>query len=100
MGEIKLNKGVFDAKVSELKSGASDLGETKFNDMQLSRTNLTRLIQYCEAIEQLSQKVQRYEEILGNDLNKIQQTGEKIVEKDEQLEKQLRIGSIHHTMKN
>ncbi|EEL71068.1 hypothetical protein BWGOE3_20360 [Bacillus mycoides] len=100
MGEIKLNKGVFDAKVSELKSGASDLGKTKFNGMQLHRTNLTRLIQYCEAIEQLSQKVQQYEQILENDLNKIQQTGEKIVEKDEQLEKQLRIGSIHHAMKN
>ncbi|QWU44875.1 MULTISPECIES: TIGR04197 family type VII secretion effector [Bacillus] len=100
MGEIKLNKGVFDAKVSELKSGASDLGKTKFNDMKLSRTNLTRLIQYCEAIEKLSQKVQQYEQILENDLNKIQQTGEKIVEKDEQLEKQLRIGSIHHAMKN
>ncbi|NKX10821.1 TIGR04197 family type VII secretion effector [Bacillus cereus] len=100
MGEIKLNKGVFDAKVSELKSGASDLGKTKFNGMQLSRTNLTRLTQFCEAIEMLSQKVQRYEQILENDLNKIQQTGEKIVEKDEQLEKQLRIGSIHHAMKN
>ncbi|EMI9088306.1 MULTISPECIES: TIGR04197 family type VII secretion effector [unclassified Bacillus (in: firmicutes)] len=100
MGEIKLNKGVFDAKVSELKSGASDLGKTKFNDMKLSRTNLTRLIQYCEAIEKLSQKVQQYEQILENDLNKIQKTGEKIVEKDEQLEKQLRIGSIHHAMKN
>ncbi|MEK4932665.1 MULTISPECIES: TIGR04197 family type VII secretion effector [Bacillus] len=100
MGEIKLNKGVFDAKVSELKSSASDLGKTKFNDMKLSRTNLTRLIQYCEAIEKLSQKVQQYEQILENDLNKIQQTGEKIVEKDEQLEKQLRIGSIHHAMKN
>ena len=100
MGEIKLNKGVFDAKVSELKSGASDLGKTKFNDMKLSRTNLTRLIQYCEAIEKLSQKLQQYEQILENDLNKIQQTGEKIVEKDEQLEKQLRIGSIHHAMKN
>ena len=34
-GEIKLNKGVFDAKVSDLKSGASDLGKTKFNGMQL-----------------------------------------------------------------
>ncbi|WP_100618112.1 TIGR04197 family type VII secretion effector [Bacillus cereus] len=100
MGEIKLNKGVFDAKVSDLKSGASDLGKTKFNDMKLSRTNLPRLIQYCEAIEKLSQKVQQYEQILENDLNKIQQTGEKIVEKDEQLEKQLRIGSIHHAMKN
>ncbi|EKS8350349.1 TIGR04197 family type VII secretion effector [Bacillus cereus] len=100
MGEIKLNKGVFDAKVSELKSGASDLGKTKFNGMQLSRTNLTRLTQFCEAIEMLSQKVQQYEQILENDLNKIQQTGEKIVEKDEQLEKQLRIGSIHHAMKN
>ncbi|PHA05015.1 TIGR04197 family type VII secretion effector [Bacillus wiedmannii] len=100
MGEIKLNKGVFDAKVSELKSGASDLGKTKFNGMQLSRTNLTRLIQYCEAIEKLSQKVQQYEQLLENDLNKIQKTGEKIVEKDEQLEKQLRIGSIHHAMKN
>ncbi|KAA0768548.1 MULTISPECIES: TIGR04197 family type VII secretion effector [Bacillus cereus group] len=97
MGEIKLNKGVFDAKVSELKSRASDLGKPKFNDMKLSRTNLTRLIQYCEAIEQLSQKVQRYEQILENDLNKIQQTGEKIVEKDEQLEKQLRmIDSNYH----
>ena len=97
MGEIKLNKGVFDAKVSELKSGASDLGKTKFNDMKLSRTNLTRLIQYCEAIEKLSQKVQQYEQILENDLNKIQQTGEKIVEKDEQLEKQLRmIDSNYH----
>ncbi|MCU5462447.1 TIGR04197 family type VII secretion effector [Bacillus cereus] len=100
MGEIKLNKGVFDAKVSELKSSASDLGKTKFNGMQLSRTNLTRLTQFCEAIEMLSQKVQQYEQILENDLNKIQQTGEKIVEKDEQLEKQLRIGSIHHAMKN
>ena len=37
-GEIKLNKGVFDAKVSDLKSGASDLGKTKFNGMQLHRT--------------------------------------------------------------
>ncbi len=43
MGEIKLNKGVFDAKVSELKSGASDLGKTKFNGMQLHRTNLSKL---------------------------------------------------------
>lgn len=43
MGEIKLNKGVFDAKVSELKSSASDLGKTKFNGMQLHRTNLSKL---------------------------------------------------------
>lgn len=43
MGEIKLNKGVFDAKVSDLKSGASDLGKTKFNGMQLHRTNLSKL---------------------------------------------------------
>ena len=42
-GEIKLNKGVFDAKVSDLKSGASDLGKTKFNGMQLHRTNLSKL---------------------------------------------------------
>lgn len=42
-GEIKLNKGVFDAKVSELKSSASDLGKTKFNGMQLHRTNLSKL---------------------------------------------------------
>ncbi|OUC02623.1 hypothetical protein BK784_08095 [Bacillus thuringiensis serovar medellin] len=89
MGEIKLNKGVFDAKVSELKSGASDLGKTKFNGMQLSRTNLTRLTQFCEAIEMLSQKVQQYEQLLENDLNNIQQAGEKIVEQDEQLEKSL-----------
>ena len=68
-----------------MKSGASDLGKTKFNGMQLHRTNLTRLIQYCEAIEQLSQKVRRYEQILENDLNKIQQTGEKIVEKTNNL---------------
>ena len=86
-GEIKLNKGVFDAKVSELKSSASDLGKTKFNGMQLSRTNLTRLTQFCEAIEMLSQKVQQYEQLLENDLNNIQQAGEKIVEQDEQLEK-------------
>ena len=46
---------------------------------------MTRLIQYCEAIEQLSQKVRRYEQILENDLNKIQQTGEKIVEKTNNL---------------
>ncbi|CCW06879.1 TIGR04197 family type VII secretion effector [Bacillus cereus group sp. Bc002] len=89
MGEIKLNKGVFDAKVSDLKSGASDLGKTKFNGMQLSRTNLTRLTQFCEAIEMLSQKVQQYEQLLENDLNNIQQAGEKIVEQDEQLEKSL-----------
>ncbi|AJH17504.1 MULTISPECIES: TIGR04197 family type VII secretion effector [Bacillus] len=89
MGEIKLNKGVFDAKVSDLKSGASDLGKTKFNDMKLSRTNLTRLTQFCEAIEMLSQKVQQYEQLLENDLNNIQQAGEKIVEQDEQLEKSL-----------
>ncbi|EMY4795790.1 TIGR04197 family type VII secretion effector [Bacillus albus] len=89
MGEIKLNKGVFDAKVSELKSSASDLGKTKFNGMQLSRTNLTRLTQFCEAIEMLSQKVQQYEQLLENDLNNIQQAGEKIVEQDEQLEKSL-----------
>ena len=86
-GEIKLNKRVFDAKVSELKSSASDLGKTKFNGMQLSRTNLTRLTQFCEAIEMLSQKVQQYEQLLENDLNNIQQAGEKIVEQDEQLEK-------------
>ncbi|HDR7605863.1 TIGR04197 family type VII secretion effector [Bacillus mycoides] len=89
MGEIKLNKGVFDAKVSDLKSGASDLGKTKFNGMKLSRTNLTRLTQFCEAIEMLSQKVQQYEQLLENDLNNIQQAGEKIVEQDEQLEKSL-----------
>ena len=55
-GEIKLNKGVFDAKVSDLKSGASDLGKTKFNGMQLHRTNLSKLKKYCEAIEKLSKK--------------------------------------------
>ena len=70
-----------------MKSSASDLGKTKFNGMQLSRTNLTRLTQFCEAIEMLSQKVQQYEQLLENDLNNIQQAGEKIVEQDEQLEK-------------
>ncbi|MDC2865203.1 TIGR04197 family type VII secretion effector [Bacillus sp. BP-3] len=89
MGEIKLNKAVFDSKVSELKSGASDIGKTKFNDMKLSRTNLTRLTQFCEAIELLSQKVQQYEQVLQNDINRIQQAGEKIVNKDEELEKSL-----------
>ncbi|MEH6848922.1 TIGR04197 family type VII secretion effector [Bacillus pseudomycoides] len=90
MGEIKLNKAVFDSKVSELKSGASDVGKTKFNDMKLNRTNLDRLTKYCEEIEKLSNKVQQYELLLENDLNKIQQTGEKIVEEDEKFEQALR----------
>lgn len=98
MGEIKLNKAVFDSKVNELKSGASDVGKTKFNDMKLNRTNLDRLTKYCEAIELLSQRVQQYETLLENDLNKIQRAGEKMVEQDEQLERQLRISSAHHNM--
>ncbi|WP_035432540.1 TIGR04197 family type VII secretion effector [Bacillus sp. UNC322MFChir4.1] len=95
MGEIKLNKAVFDSKVSELKSGASDVGKTKFNDMKLNRTNLDRLTKYCEEIERLSKKVQEYEQVLQNDINRIQQTGEKIVEQDEQFEKQMSINSVY-----
>jgi len=98
MGEITLNKAVFDSKVSELKSGASDVGKTKFNDMKLTRTNLDRLTKYCEAIEKLSKKVQQYEQVLQMDLNKIQRAGEKMVEQDEQLERQLRMSSAHHNM--
>ncbi|PGZ99168.1 TIGR04197 family type VII secretion effector [Bacillus pseudomycoides] len=90
MGEIKLNKAVFDSKVNELKSSASDLGKTKFNDMKLNRTNLTRLTKFCEAIEELSKKVQQYEQLLQKDINRIQQTGKEIVEKDEKLGKDLR----------
>ncbi|MGG0184807.1 TIGR04197 family type VII secretion effector [Bacillus rhizoplanae] len=90
MGEIKLNKAVFDSKVNELKSGASELGKTKFNDMKLNRTNLTRLTQFCEAIEELSKKVQQYEQLLQKDINNIQQAGKEMVEKDEKLGKDLR----------
>ncbi|CAG9614498.1 hypothetical protein BACCIP111899_03731 [Bacillus rhizoplanae] len=90
MGEIKLNKAVFDSKVNELKSGASDLGKVKFNDMKLNRTNLTRLTQFCEAIEELSKKVQQYEQLLQKDINNIQQAGKEMVEKDEKLGKDLR----------
>ncbi|MGG0275484.1 TIGR04197 family type VII secretion effector [Bacillus rhizoplanae] len=90
MGEIKLNKAVFDSKVNELKSSASELGKTKFNDMKLNRTNLTRLTQFCEAIEELSKKVQQYEQLLQKDINNIQQAGKEMVEKDEKLGKDLR----------
>ncbi|MEG7842880.1 TIGR04197 family type VII secretion effector [Bacillus mobilis] len=98
MGEIKLNKGVFDAKVSELKSGASDLGKTKFNGMQLSRTNLSKLKKYCEAIEKLSEKVQQYEQILQKDISSIQQTGQEMVQQDEKLGKDLKDSSAHRAI--
>lgn len=96
MGEIKLNKGVFDAKVSDLKSGASDLGKTKFNGMQLHRTNLSKLKKYCEAIEKLSQKVQRYEKLLENDISRVQEIGAKMVEKDAKLGQELKVGIQQH----
>ena len=54
-GEIKLNKGVFDAKVSDLKSGASDLGKTKFNGMQLHRTNLSKLKNIVKRLKTFSE---------------------------------------------
>lgn len=95
MGEIKLNKAVFDSKVNELKSSASDLEKIKFNDMKLNRTNLTRLTQFCEAIEKLSKKVQQYEQLLQKDINRIQQTGEKMVEQDEKIGEDLRDISAH-----
>ncbi|TCJ84196.1 UNVERIFIED_ORG: type VII secretion effector (TIGR04197 family) [Bacillus cereus] len=98
MGEIKLNKGVFDAKVSDLKSGASDLGKTKFNGMQLSRTNLSKLKKYCEAIEKLSKKVQQYEQILQKDISSIQQTGQEMVQQDEKLGKDLKDSSAHRAI--
>ncbi|MDZ4520756.1 TIGR04197 family type VII secretion effector [Bacillus cereus group sp. BceL300] len=98
MGEIKLNKGVFDAKVSDLKSGASDLGKTKFNGMQLHRTNLNKLKKYCEAIEKLSKKVQQYEQILQKDISRIQQTGQEMVQQDEKLGKDLKDSSAHRAM--
>lgn len=98
MGENKLNKGVFDAKVSELKSGASDLGKTKFNGMQLSRTNLSKLKKYCEAIEKLSEKVQQYEQILQKDISSIQQTGQEMVQQDEKLGKDLKDSSAHRAI--
>ncbi|GAB6678959.1 TIGR04197 family type VII secretion effector [Bacillus luti] len=96
MGEIKLNKGVFDAKVSDLKSGASDLGKTKFNGMQLHRTNLSKLKKYGEAIEKLSQKVQRYEKLLENDISRVQEIGAKMVEKDAKLGQELKVGIQQH----
>ena len=55
-GEIKLNKGVFDAKVSDLKSGASDLGKTKFNGMQLHRTNLSKLKNIVKRLKNFHRK--------------------------------------------
>ena len=96
-GEIKLNKGVFDAKVSELKSGASDLGKTKFNGMQLHRTNLSKLKNIVKRLKSY-QKVQQYEQILQKDISRIQQTGQEMVQQDEKLGKDLKDSSAHRAM--
>ena len=96
-GEIKLNKGVFDAKVSELKSSASDLGKTKFNGMQLHRTNLSKLKNIVKRLKSY-QKVQQYEQILQKDISRIQQTGQEMVQQDEKLGKDLKDSSAHRAM--
>lgn len=89
MTEVKLNKAEFDERVSDLKTSANNVGKVKFNDMQLTNTNVSRLKKICEAIEKLSKDMKEYETMLEADLKRIQKTGDEMVAKDEQLGKSM-----------
>ncbi|PGD62680.1 TIGR04197 family type VII secretion effector, partial [Bacillus toyonensis] len=47
-------------------------------------------------IEKLSQKVQRYEKLLENDISRVQEIGAKMVEKDAKLGQELKVGMQQH----
>ncbi|MBC1891416.1 TIGR04197 family type VII secretion effector [Listeria booriae] len=85
MGEIKLNKEVFDLKLNDIDNSLSTYSAKKLTKITLNQTNLTRIKKYVELVDRFNEQLASYEQLLDRDINKIKNIGMEIVNKDKEL---------------
>ncbi|MBC2258782.1 TIGR04197 family type VII secretion effector [Listeria booriae] len=85
MGEIKLNKEVFDLKLNDIDNSLSTYSAKKLTKITLNQTNLTRIKKYVELVDLFNEQLASYGQLLDRDINKIKNIGMEIVNKDKEL---------------
>lgn len=82
--EVSINMSVFRSNVSKLKSSVTDI-EIKQPTSTLSKTNIEPFTKDLENVIEAIELLERYKKILETDITTLEQTGEKMREKDEEL---------------
>ncbi len=76
--------GVFRSNISKLKSSVTNI-EIKQPTSTLSKTNIEPFTKDLENVIEAIELLERYKKILETDITTLEQTGEKMREKDEEL---------------
>lgn len=85
MGQISINKTVFDSVVNHAKTAKSALEGIKAIDLSLKETSLKSIQQQIDVIKDFQNVLTLYNELLDLDLNKLQNMGNSMVQQDELL---------------
>ncbi|MBO2534965.1 TIGR04197 family type VII secretion effector [Rummeliibacillus suwonensis] len=90
MGEISINKLVFDSTVKEIKNAKSVLEGVKIPRHQFKMTDVSSIEEQLKVIEDLKNMLSLYDQFLGTDLNKLQTIGDSMIQHDEHLANQIK----------
>lgn len=90
MGEISINKSVFNAMVKEITNAKNDLVGDKIPTFKLKITDINCLEEQLKVIEDLKNVFNLYNEFLETDLKKLQTIGDSMVQHDEHLANQIK----------
>lgn len=90
MGEISINKSVFDAMVKEITNAKTDLAGAKIPTFKLKITDVNCMEEQLKVIEELKNVLTLYDQFLETDLNKLQTIGNSMVQHDEHLANQIK----------
>ena len=90
VGEISINKSVFDAMVMEITNAKNNLVEDKIPTFKLKITDVNCMEEQLKVIEDLQNVFNLYNEFLETDLKKLQTIGDSMVQHDEHLANQIK----------
>ncbi|MFD2655186.1 TIGR04197 family type VII secretion effector [Gracilibacillus thailandensis] len=82
--EVSINMSVFRANVAKLKTALADI-ETNTTTNSFSKTNIEPFTKDLENVIEAMELLEQYKNILEADVSTLEQTGEQMREKDEEL---------------
>lgn len=85
MKEVGINLSEFQSTISGLRSSASSIESSIKTNRTFNKTNIKPFIQDLEHVIKAAELLTKYQALLSSDIDVLEQTGEQIREKDEEL---------------
>lgn len=93
--EIKLNYNDFQSFVSALRTSTSNIESSIQTGRIFDKTNIKRLSKDLEHIITAIELIQKYQQSLHTDIDTLEQIGEKINERDQDLAERYNNSGVH-----